>query len=118
MRSQFKTAILLSVVFIVALSIGLSGGIILDRRLGANNATQISAASTTNSSLDLITEAWNLITNHYVDHSADTSPNLTYGAISGMVTALGDTGHSRFMTPAEVKQENDFTAGHLSLIHI
>jgi carboxyl-terminal processing protease len=107
MRSQFKSAILLSVVFIVALSIGLSGGIILDRRLGTYNTAQISVPSNTNTNLNLISEAWNLITRNYVDHTADTTSNLTYGAISG----LGDTGHSRFMTPAELKQENAFTAG-------
>jgi carboxyl-terminal processing protease len=111
MKSQLKTAVLLSVVFIIALSIGLSGGIILDRRLGTNPVAQISASSDTNSNLDLITQAWNLIKNNYVDHTADTNSTLTYGAISGMVTALGDTGHSRFLTPAEVKQENAFTAG-------
>ncbi len=111
MKSQLKYAVLLSVVFIIALSIGLSGGIILDRRLAANPVLQANAASTTNPNFDLITQAWNLIKNNYVDHSADTDSNLTYGAISGMVTALGDTGHSRFMTPTELTQENAYTAG-------
>ncbi len=111
MKSQLKYAILLSVVFIVALSIGLSGGIILDRRLTANAVAQVSIPSDTNPNFDLITQAWNLIKNNYVDHSADPNNVLTYGAISGMVSALGDTGHSRFLTPAEIKQENAFTAG-------
>jgi carboxyl-terminal processing protease len=111
MKSQLKYGILLSVVFIVALSIGLSGGVILDRRLAANTVPQVSNPSDTNPNFDLITQAWNLIKNNYVDHSADTNSALTYGAISGMVSALGDTGHSRFLTPSELKQENAFTAG-------
>jgi len=38
---------------------------------------------------------------------------LAYGAISGMVDSLGDTGHSVFLTPAEVQQENQAIAGKL-----
>ena len=36
---------------------------------------------------------------------------MTYGAISGMVDALGDTGHSRFLTPEMLKQERNLTRG-------
>jgi carboxyl-terminal processing protease len=38
---------------------------------------------------------------------------MTYGAISGMVDSLGDTGHSRFLTPEMVKQERNFSKGEL-----
>jgi carboxyl-terminal processing protease len=38
---------------------------------------------------------------------------MTYGAISGMVDALGDTGHSRFLTPEMVKHERNLTKGRL-----
>ena len=37
---------------------------------------------------------------------------LTYGAISGMVDALGDTGHSTFLTPEMLKSELNFAKGH------
>jgi carboxyl-terminal processing protease len=36
---------------------------------------------------------------------------MTYGAITGMVDALGDTGHSRFLTPDMLKQERNLTTG-------
>jgi carboxyl-terminal processing protease len=36
---------------------------------------------------------------------------MTYGAISGMVDALGDTGHSRFLTPEMLKEERNLTTG-------
>ncbi len=52
----------------------------------------------------LMAEAWNTIRRHYVDRTALQSAALTYGAISGMVDALGDTGHSEFLTPDMVKQ--------------
>jgi carboxyl-terminal processing protease len=37
---------------------------------------------------------------------------LIYGAITGMLNALGDTDHTRFLTPADVKQENTDLSGH------
>jgi len=52
----------------------------------------------------LISQAGNLIHRYYVDRAAEQPPSLTYGAISGMVNALGDTGHSRFLSPLMVKQ--------------
>ena len=52
----------------------------------------------------LLSEAANLIHRFYVDRAAEQPPALTYGAISGMVNALGDTGHSRFLNPLMVKE--------------
>jgi len=54
--------------------------------------------------LDLVAQAWDTIAQHYVDQSALDSEDMTYGAISGMVDALGDTGHSAFLTPDMVKE--------------
>ncbi|WP_455381227.1 S41 family peptidase [Salinispira pacifica] len=59
----------------------------------------------------LIRDAWHDIDRAYVDRSAVKSTPLTYGAISGMVSALGDTGHSTFLTPDMVKQEKTLTSG-------
>ncbi|HKV81414.1 MAG TPA: S41 family peptidase [Candidatus Sulfotelmatobacter sp.] len=55
----------------------------------------------------LVSEANNIIHRFYVDRAAEQSPVLTYGAISGMVDALGDTGHSRFLSPPMVKELAD-----------
>jgi carboxyl-terminal processing protease len=61
----------------------------------------------------LIAEAWNTIERIYVDRAAVKPKQMTYGAISGMVDSLGDTDHSRFLTPEMVKQERNFTKGEL-----
>jgi carboxyl-terminal processing protease len=63
--------------------------------------------------LRLMTEAWGVIRKAYVNPSAVTSKELSYGAIEGMVDALGDTGHSRFLRPGRVKRERDLTEGKL-----
>jgi carboxyl-terminal processing protease len=46
-----------------------------------------------------------------VDRAAIQPRPMTYGAISGMVDALGDTDHSTFLSPDMIKAEQDFTAG-------
>jgi len=53
---------------------------------------------------DLMGQAWNTIQEEYVNRKALEPKDLTYGAISGMVDALGDTGHSTFLTPDMVKE--------------
>lgn len=61
----------------------------------------------------LIAEAWNIIDHYYVDRAAVQPQRLTYGAIGGMVDALGDTGHSVFLTPDMVKQLHVTESGRL-----
>jgi carboxyl-terminal processing protease len=63
------------------------------------------------SNFRLMAEAWNTIQRVYVDRDAVRPQLITYGAISGMVDALGDTGHSRFLTPEMLKQERNLARG-------
>lgn len=49
----------------------------------------------------LFWQAWNIVQQNFVDHAALDPTQLTYGAIRGMVDALGDTGHSTFLTPEQ-----------------
>jgi carboxyl-terminal processing protease len=66
----------------------------------------------------LIAEAWNTVRRVYVDRKAIDPQNMTYGAISGMVDALGDTGHSRFLTPKMFEQEQSYSKGKLEGIGV
>jgi carboxyl-terminal processing protease len=54
---------------------------------------------------DLIQQAYRIIQEHYADRKTLGDTNMTYGALTGMVDALGDTGHSRFLTPEMVQSE-------------
>jgi carboxyl-terminal processing protease len=107
MKSNTRRLLVISLI-VLALGLGLTGGIVLDRQV-------LSAAADTPSStglnLQLIQDAWNTIQQQYVDRSAVQSKSLTYGAISGMVDALGDSGHSRFLNPAMLKAEHNSLNG-------
>lgn len=61
----------------------------------------------------LIAQAWNTIERYYVARNDVSQEALTYGAISGMVDALGDTGHSVFLNPAMVKELHVTESGKL-----
>jgi carboxyl-terminal processing protease len=81
------------------LGLGLIGGMALDR-------VATSAFQPINAGMDfrLVAEASNIIQDAYVDPAAVQPRTMTYSAISGMVDALGDTGHSRFLSPEMVKE--------------
>jgi carboxyl-terminal processing protease len=97
---------------LVIFILGLIGGILLGCQLMAfTPPNTIPPESTSN--FQLMAEAWNTIQRLYVDRAAVKPQLMTYGAISGMVDSLGDTGHSRFLTPEMVKQERNFSKGEL-----
>ncbi len=58
-------------------------------------------------------EAWQILHDSYVDPSALDPQKLTYGSIDGLVQAVGDTGHTRFLTPDEVKDQHTSLSGSI-----
>ncbi|MGD8682874.1 MAG: hypothetical protein PVG27_02920, partial [Chloroflexota bacterium] len=60
---------------------------------------------------ELIAEAIELLRERYVDEAVLTSENLTVGAIRGMVEALGDDGHTQYLTEEEYRIERDVLQG-------
>ena len=88
---------------------GLAGGVMLDRYVNVAHAASTETNGTLN--IDLLQQAWRIIDQNYVDRAAVEQTRLTYGAISGMVDSLGDTGHTTFLTPEMLKQEQSYTNG-------
>ena len=95
-------------IVVVALGLGLTGGIVLDRQVLNVSAAAPAAAGP---DFQLMQAAWQTIQQQYVDRTAVQTQTLTYGAISGMVDALGDTGHSRFLSPEMLKAEHNSLNG-------
>ncbi len=62
-------------------------------------------------SVDLYSQALNIVQRDYVDQKAVKPKKLTYAAIEAMLTDLGDKGHTRFLTPDEVKQNSQELSG-------
>src|SRR5512147_3082199 len=101
----------LSLVVVLVFGLGLAGGVALDRQVLTTVAPVPGIPTNAQKNFNLMGEAWNTIQRVYVDRSAVDPTKLTYGSISGMVNALGDTGHSTFLSPQMVQEEQRFTQG-------
>jgi carboxyl-terminal processing protease len=63
--------------------------------------------------IGLLWEALALVRERYVGRDEIDDRELTYGAIDGLIQALGDTGHSVFLTPDELEAERRSLQGEL-----
>ncbi len=108
----------LTALVLVVLCAGFFGGILFDRQVLNSFIPPSNVTSNADNYFKLMAQAWNTIQASYVDRSAVQSTQLTYGAISGMVDALGDTGHSRFLSPQMVQEENNQTKGEFDGIGV
>ena len=110
MHRRFFSLWQLSVI-LISVGVGLVGGILLDHPGLVAFAPSSTGATETAPNWRLLAEVWHTIQRFYVDRSAVQPHRLTYGAINGMVEALGDTGHSSFLTPEMVDLMRSMTEG-------
>jgi carboxyl-terminal processing protease len=110
MHRRFFSLWQLSVI-LISVGVGLVGGILLDHQGFVAFAPSPTGATETAPNWRLLAEVWHTIQRFYVDRSAVQPHRLTYGAINGMVDALGDTGHSSFLTPEMVDLVRSVTEG-------
>lgn len=99
---------------LIILLFGMALGILADRTYLAGIIPGAMVPSSAIGDFKLMAQAWNLIDAHYVDRPAVKPQRMTYAAISGMVDSLGDTGHSTFLTPREVRMANAAISGHFA----
>ncbi len=104
----------------ISAAIAFSGGVVVGAGVGTNVAHELAATGPIPSAstrpgdppgFALFGEAWDVLKQNYVDPKALDSKDITYGAIRGMTEAIGDTDHTRFMTPDEIKQEQQGLSG-------
>ena len=95
--------------FLIVFGLGTGTGIYIQ----SHNSQPLTVSKDSVSEFRLVEDAWNLTRNNYVDKTATQPQTLAYGTIGGMVASLGDTGHSTFLTPEQVVQNNNFEQGKL-----
>lgn len=78
-------------------------------------ATQITTPCTLSADecqqLSRFYDAWEIVSENYVDPDAATTDTLVNGAITGLVDSLGDRGHSRYLSPEIAKNEREALNG-------
>jgi len=66
----------------------------------------------------LMAEAWETIDRYYVDRVAIRHAAMTQAAINGMAEALGDTGHSVFLSSSQARKAGSAVQGRLTGVGI
>lgn len=61
----------------------------------------------------LLREAWGIVEERFVYRDSLDSRKMVYGALRGMLDALGDEGHTRFLTPDELRHSQEALSGRL-----
>jgi carboxyl-terminal processing protease len=107
---------LIGVIVGLALAVTFSAGIGIGRLAtptGAVGAIPSPASPGASAPTDfgLIREAWDTLHQQYVGRDQMSDTDLIYGAIDGMTQAIGDTGHTDFLTPAERAAQQDALSG-------
>ena len=98
-------------VLTVIASASFVGGVFFDQQVLQTKTQEVAVPAGTVQNFQLFVDAWNTVQKQYVDRSAVDNTQMMYGAISGMVDSLGDTGHSRFLTPDMLKEQNTVING-------
>lgn len=110
-RINLVTVVLVLVAFIGGWQLGNRNFRVVSR--GSNiNFTVSNTAQPSNVNLDfrLFWNVWQMLSENYVDKSAIDPQKMYYGAIQGMVSALGDP-YTVFLPPAEQKSTKEELGG-------
>lgn len=103
------------VIMATMLLVAVGAGIGIDRLVlefapaGAQNQESLADLE----EFQILEETYNIIREDYVLSEDFTEEDLIYGASRGMVDALGDEGHSRFLDPEEAEQFELSSRGEL-----
>jgi carboxyl-terminal processing protease len=96
---------------VVTFTAGIGVGRLVAPAGASDGATPNPASSLKPTEFGLIKEAWDTIHQQFVGRDELDDRDLIYGAIEGMTDAVGDTGHTDFMTPEERQERNDSLSG-------
>ncbi len=105
------TVIVVLIGMVILAGASFTGGVVYDQLVLQANTQKVVVPPGSAKDFQLLIDAWNTIQQNYVDRSAVQNTPLTYGAISGLVNALGDTGHSRFESPQVLSEETASLSG-------
>jgi carboxyl-terminal processing protease len=96
---------------VVTFSVGIGVGSLGLPALGGTGSTTPAPGTSAPADFGLIREAWDTLHTKYVGADTLNDRDLIYGAIEGMTEAVGDTGHTSFMTPEQRAQRSNDLSG-------
>src|SRR6478672_12262331 len=96
---------------VLTFSVGIGVGRLDLPALGGFGTTTPAPNGSSATSFGLIQQAWDILHSKYVGAAQLNDRDLIYGAINGMTQAVGDTGHTSFLTPEERAQRSNDLSG-------
>jgi carboxyl-terminal processing protease len=108
-RRYWSRRALLAIVLVLTFAVGIGVGRVVPSTLDATGAS--ASGGTSAQEFDLIRQAWDTLHSKYVDRADLDDRALAYGAIDGLTEAVGDTGHTSFLTPEERAARDDELSG-------
>ncbi len=107
-RPRIRRSVL-AIVLVATFAVGIGVGRVAPLGLGDTGAS--ASGGTSAQEFDLIRQAWDTLHKEYVGRADLDDRTLAYGAINGLTEAVGDTGHTSFLTPEERAARNDELSG-------
>jgi len=108
---QKRLILISSVLIAAALVTGFGGGLLVDEAFFTDSNSLVRVPQGVEGEFELLTEVWQLIDEKYVNQEELQPDQLSYGAAHGLVRALKDAGHSRFLSPEMVEQHRNQIQG-------
>lgn len=97
-------------VLLLASSTSLGVGVLIGS-FGRGSLTSVALQEGQPEQFGVFWEAWDVVQANFVDRAALDPTAMTYGAIRGMLSALGDEGHTSFLTAEERSRQQSDLAG-------
>jgi carboxyl-terminal processing protease len=98
-------------VAVVFLAVAFGAGVAAAPAVRAQLAPAAPTPTGLDQQLQPLREAWGIVESRYVFKDKIDRDKMTYGAISGMLNTLDDEGHTRFLSPTELKSEESNLLG-------
>lgn len=113
-RRSGVMGLVVGIALVATFSAGIGVGSLLVAAAGGTTASTpdpASPAASAPTEFGAIKEAWDILHREYVGRADLDDQELIWGAIDGMTQAVGDTGHTDFMTPEERRQRSESLSG-------
>ncbi|MBN1992199.1 MAG: S41 family peptidase [Anaerolineae bacterium] len=110
MMKRLLTMVVMAWVLFFVISGAFGAGVVLGRSDFFFNPAVVHAEDQP-AEFGVFWQVWDLAHQFFIDREALDNTRLTYGAINGLIAALGDEGHTRFLTPEEVERQQTEISG-------